>query len=847
MILVKLMNRVLSHWELQSTTDLVFFDGCSVAVCYHPPPVPLLPDIQRGYGFSFTGHGSRLGTRPVVLNSTRLFVESRPHHDIDMQLVESGYAVPSRHHTISKGGLVVIDDRIMASPYMPIVSSRYAAFRASWWGSVLLLVWIVSFGYYVVLLLPWCSRRLDKVVGFYSLGNSWLCRGSSIVWTAYLMWSRYIAWGLLSFYCRSFQWCCTTVFLQRSLAVPFSAVLAGTCWYSHGQRYSRAGSSAVDTELLMGPSGQRYLGFGSAEETVLVMGPPSLSQQLVMMYPFGNFAVLRLPRCSMWVRRIDRLLSSWISWFSQGSSMIWTTHWRPSRYNASSVLCSLCRWFQWYRTAVSLEWSLAPLCWELLACTSRSPKSSPNHDIMHQSLSHSIEVDPFTERSIVGSSHDFNSIVRKWGSTAVLCDSCPSVWRCRLLLLIVFGYLSSPSTSLWKFLCVVAVGFQRVYTDLALGTFFCGSFQQIGVLLIRRDVAGVSVVSLPLLRYCHGFAQQVHIKYGGMWKSLQEDLEYHWVVLDESSVMLAEGSDPQLFQKSNGGFYLIEELLDALLPRCSKWIDCVLLPASCSEKHDLIDDVTSTCWLVEPCLHAAFKHLVVRASQHNMASTCPMLTTSNNDVFIWWSRYLLASIDIAVPSYPLDNIRDRHSMFGCLTMRSQHSCMVPFLDTMDSSLSFASMSCHLESSAGLLTVCWSWDTCALVVCTSWLLTIACLTTAFAHSCWLLAADALIVPTNRSSSMPHLRSPGVVPLCWYEVLVFTCPSLGLHRHDQRYSKVGSAEECVLVKSPSLFRGLGVIVSSGDFMDVSLPRCSEGVDKIVGIQRVYTNLALNFRVT
>ena len=32
-----------------------------------------------------------------------------------------------------------------------------------------------------------------------------------------------------------------------------------------------------------------------------------------------------------------------------------------------------------------------------------------------------------------------------------------------------------------------------------------------------------------------------------------------------------------------------------------------------------------------------------------------------------------------------------------------------------------------------------------------------------------------------------------------------------------------------------------------MDVSLPRCSEGVDKIVGIQRVYTNLALNFRVT
>ena len=98
-------------------------------------------------------------------------------------------------------------------------------------------------------------------------------------------------------------------------------------------------------------------------------------------------------------------------------------------------------------------------------------------------------------------------------------------------------------------------------------------------------------------------------------------------------------------------------------------------------------------------------------------------------------------------------------------------------------------------------------------------------------------------TSRSSSTPHRRSPGVVLMCWYEDFVFTCPSLGLY-HDPRYSRAGSAEDCVLVKHPSLFRGLGFSVSSRSFVDMPLLRCSEWVDTIVGFLNVYTNLALDF---
>ena len=400
-----------------------------------------------------------------------------------------------------------------------------------------------------------------------------------------------------------------------------TSAFAHSCWLwtADAITVSTSRSSSPPHRSLGLHHGQRYLRVGSAEDCVLVMDS-SLIRGLGVIVPPGDFGDMSLSRCSEWVD--VGFLSVWIFWFIQGSLFAWDAHLIPLQASfVSSLLTFLCRCFQRRQTAVV------------------SFVSSPC-------------------RHVVESSQEF--IVTGWKlvSTSVLYGPYPCGWKCPLQLLSGFGCESPPSTSSRLFLCLVAIGFQSVYINLALDfgamdssavsmvlheTVFCvldhilnslpwaGTLVQIATImvyewtswlssmvpidvvdkstpavvlqstascqpidvLICRDVVGVSAgVSLSLSKYCHGFAHRDHLEFCGLWIDLREDLVYHGVVLEESTVTgSAEESNSPMLQESNVGFSLIEDLFDPSLPRSSKWIDCVLLPASCSAGFDWTEDV----------------------------------------------------------------------------------------------------------------------------------------------------------------------------------------------------------------------------------------------------------------
>ena len=93
--------------------------------------------------------------------------------------------------------------------------------------------------------------------------------------------------------------------------------------------------------------------------------------------------------------------------------------------------------------------------------------------------------------------------------------------------------------------------------------------------------------------------------------------------------------------------------------------------------------------------------------------------------------------------------------------------------------------------------------------------------------WLLIASFVSAASCRSSPRSHCCYTNVVPPCWSVKLVLRCLLSSLH-HGRWYSRIGSAEDSILVVSLSLSREPVWIVSYGTLVALPVLRCSKWVE-------------------
>ena len=286
--------------------------------------------------------------------------------------------------------------------------------------------------------------------------------------------------------------------------------------------------------------------------------------------------------------------TSFVTGFSLGSSMDCPAHLMSSRYFASNLLESLCRWFRWYQTTVSSWWMLAPAFSEVLAGRSRCPKSSPDYDIMYWSLLSPCAALAFMGCHIVDSSQNFNSADCLLVSSAVSYGSYSRFWKFFLLLIIGFGTsVSSPSTTSWLLGCMmsllhaIAVGFMSVYANIALD-FDAMVHSPAGLVPLPTEMVSCAIdhIMLDLLVWTSSRLQiaiLVKLVLPSCFSVLLliYDLYFvNWVLPEiKTFVSMAYFIDRPLLNCSgwNDMVFSIEGYIDGSLLRCiNKWIDWLL-------------------------------------------------------------------------------------------------------------------------------------------------------------------------------------------------------------------------------------------------------------------------------